>query len=40
MIPGQPDAAQRFNDCYAPFWQSVMGFVDIARGALHNTSVW
>ncbi|MBT2508037.1 hypothetical protein J7I98_19530 [Streptomyces sp. ISL-98] len=39
MIAGQPDAAQRFNDCYAPFWQSVMGFVDIARDALHNTNV-
>ncbi|WP_151476259.1 hypothetical protein [Streptomyces albicerus] len=37
MIAGEADAAQRFDDCYRPFWESVVNFVDVARGALHGT---
>ncbi|MCX4903081.1 hypothetical protein [Streptomyces sp. NBC_00878] len=37
MIAGEEDAGRRFNDCYAPFWESVVNFVDIARTALHET---
>jgi hypothetical protein len=37
MIAGEADAAQRFNECYAPFWQSVVTFVEAARRALHET---
>ena len=38
MIAGEADAAQRFDECYAPFWQSVVIFVEVARRALHETS--
>ncbi|MGI5398130.1 hypothetical protein ACQEVG_01465 [Streptomyces sp. CA-135486] len=35
-IEGDPDAAETFNECYAPFWQSVLSFVEAARTALHR----
>ena len=37
MIAGEEGAGQRFNDCYPPFWESVVNFVDVARNALHET---
>ncbi|TPQ23644.1 hypothetical protein [Streptomyces sporangiiformans] len=39
MIAGEPDAAERFDACYRPFWESVVHFVDTARSALHETPV-
>ncbi|GGX56841.1 hypothetical protein [Streptomyces fructofermentans] len=36
MITGDTDAGQRFADCFAPFWESVVSFVDVARTALHS----
>ncbi|MEU6025432.1 hypothetical protein ABZ825_00235 [Streptomyces tauricus] len=39
MIAGEEDAGRRFNDCYAPFWESVVHFVGVARTALHVTRI-
>ncbi|MCX5447042.1 MULTISPECIES: hypothetical protein [Streptomyces] len=33
-IEGDPDAAETFNKCYEPFWQSVLNFVRAAQTAL------
>ncbi|MGW2284481.1 hypothetical protein [Streptomyces phaeochromogenes] len=37
MIEGEEGAGERFGDCYRPFWESVVNFVDLARTALHET---
>ncbi|MBV1938785.1 hypothetical protein [Streptomyces sp. BV286] len=37
MIAGEEGAGPRFKDCYAPFWESVVQFVGVARTALHGT---
>ncbi|WRZ87745.1 hypothetical protein OHB54_00735 [Streptomyces sp. NBC_01007] len=39
MIRSESDAGQRFNDCYAPFWQAVLAFVRIARETMQGTAV-
>ncbi|MBT2451363.1 hypothetical protein J7F03_30705 [Streptomyces sp. ISL-43] len=39
MISGDLDAGRRFNECYAPFWQSVLAFVTDAREALQDASI-
>ncbi|WP_202521107.1 hypothetical protein [Streptomyces sp. SID5614] len=36
MIGGETDAIQRFNECYAPFWQRVVALVAIAREVLQE----
>ncbi|WP_030674978.1 hypothetical protein [Streptomyces sp. NRRL B-1347] len=38
MIGGEEGAAERFNACYAPFWEAVLAFVAIAREALRETT--
>ncbi|MGQ4389695.1 hypothetical protein [Streptomyces sp. SAS_270] len=35
-IAGDPDAARVFDQCYDPFWQSVLAFVSTARAAVHD----
>ncbi|GAA2641367.1 hypothetical protein [Streptomyces vastus] len=37
MIAGEEGAAQRFADCFPPYWQSVVTFVEVARRAIHET---
>ncbi|PJJ01864.1 hypothetical protein BX264_2181 [Streptomyces sp. 2333.5] len=36
VIEGDTDAAEMFNQCYDPYWRSVMIFVEAARTALHE----
>ncbi|MFI7337547.1 hypothetical protein ACIBUY_06340 [Streptomyces sp. NPDC050085] len=35
-IDGDPDAADTFDECYDPFWNSVLSFVSAARTAVHG----
>lgn len=35
-IAGDPDAPALFNECYDPFWNSVLAFVSVARTAVHG----
>ncbi len=39
MIRGEADAIQRFNACYAPFWERVVALVAIAREVLQEDAV-
>ncbi|MFI5802488.1 hypothetical protein [Streptomyces sp. NPDC051561] len=35
-IAGSPGALETFDQCYAPFWDSVLAFVSTARAAVHD----
>ncbi|WP_371649786.1 MULTISPECIES: hypothetical protein [unclassified Streptomyces] len=35
-IEGEPDAVALFDQCYDPFWESVLAFVSAARTAVHD----
>ncbi|GHA96057.1 hypothetical protein [Streptomyces chryseus] len=35
-IAGEPDALDAFDQCYDPFWASVLAFVSTARAAVHD----
>ncbi|WP_405604812.1 hypothetical protein OG741_36115 [Streptomyces sp. NBC_01410] len=35
-IAGDPNAPAAFDQCYDPFWQSVLTFVSTARAAVHD----
>ncbi len=35
-IAGEADASAAFDQCYDPFWQSVLTFVSTARAAVHD----
>ncbi|MGW1776764.1 hypothetical protein [Streptomyces sp. NPDC002104] len=39
MIGGDAGAIQRFNECYAPFWERVVALVAAARGVLQDDAV-
>ncbi|MBM7443069.1 hypothetical protein [Streptomyces sp. HB132] len=39
LIRGEADAIQRFNECYAPFWERVVALVAIARDVLQEGAV-
>ncbi|MFF1477583.1 hypothetical protein ACFVYD_08410 [Streptomyces sp. NPDC058301] len=35
-IAGEPEAVALFDQCYDPFWESVLAFVSAARTAVHD----
>ncbi|MFE0919423.1 hypothetical protein ACFW24_16750 [Streptomyces nigra] len=35
-IAGDPQARSTFDQCYEPFWNSVLAFVSVARPAVHD----
>ncbi len=35
-IAGDPESGARFDECYDPFWNSVLAFVSLARTAVHD----
>lgn len=39
MIGGEANAIQRFNECYAPFWEQVVALVAVAREVLQEDAV-
>lgn len=39
VIRGEEGAGERFNECYAPFWQAVLAFVRTARETMQGTGV-